>query len=71
MRRGSRRKHAAPCKAEVALAALRGDRTLAELAQQYDVHPSQIVQWTSQWPEWAGRGHRVVRHGRQALGRHR
>ena len=35
-----RRNHAAPFKAKVALAALRGDRTLAELAQQYDVQVS-------------------------------
>ena len=34
-----RRNHAAAFKAKVALAALRGDKTLAELAQQYDVHP--------------------------------
>ena len=38
-----RRNHAATFKAKVALAALRGDKTLAESAQQYDVHPNQIV----------------------------
>ena len=43
-----RRNHAAPFKAKVALAALKGDRTLAELAEQYDVHPNQIVQWKTQ-----------------------
>ena len=43
-----RRNHAPAVKAKVALAALRGDRTLAELAQQYDVHPNQIVQWKTQ-----------------------
>jgi len=48
-----RRNHAAPFKAKVALAALRGDRTLAELAQQYDVHPNQIVQWKTQLQEGA------------------
>jgi transposase-like protein len=32
----------------VALAAVRGDKTLAELAQQFDVHPNQITQWRSQ-----------------------
>ena len=48
-----RRNHAAPFKAKVALAALRGDRTLAELAQQYEVHPNQIVQWKTQVQEGA------------------
>ena len=37
----------------MALAALRGDKTLAELAQQYDVHPNQIVQWKTQLQERA------------------
>ena len=34
-----------------ALAALRGDRTLAKLVQQYGVHPNQIVQWKTQLQE--------------------
>ena len=37
----------------MALAALRGDKTLAELAQQYDLHPNQIVQWKTQLQERA------------------
>ena len=49
----SRRIHAPAFKAKVALAALRGDRTLAELAQQYDVHPNQIVQWKTQLQDHA------------------
>ena len=48
-----RRNHAAPFKAKVALVALRGDRTLAEIAQQYDVHPKQIVPWKTQLQEGA------------------
>jgi transposase len=43
-----RRNHAPAFKAKVALAALKGDRTLAELAQQFDVHPNQITQWKTQ-----------------------
>jgi len=40
-----RRNHSPGFKAKVALAAMRGDRTLAELAEQFDVHPNQIQEW--------------------------
>ena len=40
-----RRKHTAAFKAKVALAAVKGDQTVAELAQQYGVHPGQIQTW--------------------------
>ena len=43
--RRKRRNHSANFKAKVALAAVRGDRTLAELAEQFDVHPNQIQEW--------------------------
>ena len=48
MRRRPRRTHSAALKAKVALAAVRGDKTLAELAQQHDVHPNQITDWKNQ-----------------------
>jgi transposase-like protein len=40
-----RRNHSPGYKAKVALAAIRGERTLAELAAQFDVHPNQIQEW--------------------------
>ena len=40
-----RRNHGPGFKAKVALAAIGGDRTLAELAEQFDVHPNQIQDW--------------------------
>ena len=43
--RRKRRNHSASFKAKVAVAAVRGEKTLAELAQQYDVHPNQIQDW--------------------------
>jgi transposase len=49
----TRRNHAAAFKAKVALAALKGDRTLAELAQQFDVHPNQSTEWKQQMLERA------------------
>ena len=45
MARRPRRNHTAAFKAKVALAALKGDKTLAELAEQFDVHPNQITDW--------------------------
>jgi len=44
MSRRPRRNHGPAFKAKVALAAWRGEKTLAELAQQYDVHPNLINQ---------------------------
>lgn len=45
MTRRPRRNHSPAFKAKVALAALKGDRTMSELATQFDLHPNQIKQW--------------------------
>jgi len=53
MSRRPRRNHTAAFKAKVALAAVKGEKTLAELAEQFDLHPNQITQWKSQLQEGA------------------
>ena len=46
--RRKRRNHGSAFKAKVALAALRGDKTLAELAEHFELHPTQISSWKQQ-----------------------
>jgi transposase len=53
MSRRTRRNHSAGFKAKVALAAIKGEKTLAELAQLYDVHSTQITAWKAQLLEGA------------------
>lgn len=53
MSRRPRRNHTAAFKAKVALAALKGEKTLSELAEQFDVHANQITQWKTQLLEGA------------------
>ena len=48
MSRRPRRNHSPAFKAKVALAAVKGDRTIAQLAEHFDVHPNQITIWKSQ-----------------------
>jgi transposase len=53
MARRTRRNHTPAFKAKAALAAIKGEKTLSELAQQFDVHANQIKQWRDQLLEGA------------------
>ncbi len=53
MTRRPRRNHSPAFKAKVAVAAIKGEKTLIELAQDFDVHPNQIKQWRDQLLEGA------------------
>jgi transposase len=48
MTKRTRRNHSAAFKAKVALAAIKGERTIAQLADQFDIHVSQITTWKDQ-----------------------
>jgi putative transposase len=66
-----RRNHSAAFKAKVALAAAKGDKTIAELASEYQVHPNQITQWKKQLfeslPEIFSRRRRNEQQDQEAL----
>ena len=53
MTRRARRNHSPAFKAKVVLAAIKGEKTLNDLAQQFDVHVNQITQWKTQLLEGA------------------
>ena len=53
MSKQPRRKHSPAFKAKVALATLAGDKTLAQLTQEFEIHQNQIVDWKKQLSEWA------------------
>lgn len=49
----SKRRFTAEFKTKVVLAALKGEKTLAEIAEQYEIHPNQIGEWKRQFLEKA------------------
>jgi transposase-like protein len=53
MTRRPRRNHTPVFKAKVALAAIKGDLTISQLAEHFDVHPNQITTWKTQLLEGA------------------
>jgi len=53
MSKRPRRNHAPGFKAKVALEALKGEQTIVELSQRYQVHPNQITEWKKQLLEHA------------------
>ena len=67
----NRRKFNGPFKAKVALAAVKGDRTMAELASEFGVHPTQITKWKKQLldglPGIFSQGHHQDLRQQQAL----
>ena len=48
MSRRPRRNHSPAFKSKVALAAVKGEQTIIELSQRFDVHPNQITKWKNQ-----------------------
>ena len=62
MPRRPRRNHTPVFNSKVALAAIKGDKTVAELAQQFDVHANQITQWKTQLLDRAGVVFEANRH---------
>ncbi len=53
MSRRPRRNHSAAFKAKVALDAIKGEKTVAEIAHKHDVHPNQVTEWRRQLLERA------------------
>ncbi|MBN2843111.1 MAG: transposase [Sedimentisphaerales bacterium] len=49
--KGKRRNHSTQFKIKVALAAVKGDKTLAELSKEFQLHPNQITNWKKQLTE--------------------
>ena len=70
MKKRARRNHTPAFKAKVALAALKNDRTIAQLAEQFDVHPNQITSWKEQLLAGAADVFDGVEEARQSIGRY-
>jgi len=66
MKKRARRNHSPVFKAKVALAAIKGDRTLAQLSEQFDIHPNQITIWKDELLEGAAEVFARGASGKQA-----
>jgi len=53
MSKGQRRKHSAEFKARIAMEAIKGIKTVAQIATENDLHPAQVTQWKTQMLEAA------------------
>jgi transposase-like protein len=71
MNRRPRRNHTPGFKAKVALAAVKGNRTIAQLAEHFDVHPNQITAWKAQLEGGRFRSFRLGEHGAGHAGHRR
>jgi transposase len=73
MTKRTRRTHSPAFKAKVALEAVKGERTIAEIAQRHEVHPNQVTEWRRQLLDraadvFAGRCGRERRSGAEPEG---
>ena len=57
-----RKQHSADLKAKIAVEAVKGQRTIQEIASHYSIHPSQVTQWKKQLVEGASE---IFTHGRE------
>jgi len=63
MTKPTQRALSAVSKAKIALAAMKGDKTLAELTQQFKIHPIQVTHWKKQLQEQCRRVRERPRNG--------